>query len=246
LTATFDIATDVDATDWQLNFCPIAGPRMARSGDSLITVWMSGASGTGRVYLRTIHSGTMQTGLQLDFPTPSAPQTAQSQADVAAVQDTVGIVFVEKSREIVFHFSTIGAAGLADESTRLAVPDHILHLPSLAFGNGVFHLVYADATAGQVLYKQGVLAGSSPVNEAIEALDISAFPNPVIAGGFLVKSAAYELQEVSMFDFFGKKILGQKTSGLETIVPTVNLPKGIYFLTIKTLQGEVSREIIVK
>ncbi len=245
LAASFETATDVDATDWQLSFCPIAGPRMARSGDSLITVWVSGAGGTGRVYLSTIHSGTMQAGLQLGFPTPSAPLTVQSQADVAAVQDTVGIVFVEKSREIVFHFSTNGAAGLTDESTRFAVQDHILHLPSLAFGNGVFHLVYVDATAGQVLYKQGVLAGSSPVNEAIEALDIAIFPNPGIAGFFLVKSAAYELQEVSMFNSFGEKILTQKASGFEIKVPTANFPEGVYFLKIKTFQGEVSRAIVV-
>lgn len=244
LAASFSTATDVDDTDWQLDFCPVAGPRMARSGDSLITVWMSGSTGTGQVFLSTLHSGTMQAGLQLDFP-PSSPQTAQGQADVAAVQDTIGMVFVENSKEIVFHFSTLGAAGIPAQSIRFAVPNHTLHLPSLAFRNGVFHLVYADATSGQVLYRQGVLKGSSKVKEAIESIDILVFPNPVIKGVFEVKSAAHELLEISIFDVFGKKILAQSASGFEANVAIGNFPKGVYFLNIKTRQGEISQEIVV-
>lgn len=248
LAATFDIATDVDATDWQLNFCPIAGPRMARSGDSLITVWMSGASGTPRVYLSTLHAGMMQAGQQFDFPTPIDPETVQSQAEVAAFGDTLGVVFVENSKELVFHFSTKGATDLDILETRFAVPDHTLQLPSVAFRNGVFHLIYVDATTGHVLYRQGILTGSSPTYEptAGAALDVSVFPNPVEGGGFWVKSETDELQEISLFDVFGKKIFGQKPGKYEVPVPTDHLLKGVYFLKIKTLQGEISREIIVR
>lgn len=248
LAATFDIATDVDATDWQLNFCPVAGPRMARSGDSLITVWMSGASGTPRVYLSTIHAGTMQRGQQLDFLTSSGPQISQSQADVVAVGDTIGIVFVENGNEILFDFSTKGATGLNNLGNRFAEPDHTLQLPSMAFRNGFFHLVYADATSGHVVYRQGILTGSSLTNEPTEsaALDISVFPNPAEGGSFWVKSETDELQEITLFDVFGKKIFGQKPGKFEVAVPTDHLTKGVYFLKIKTLQGEISREIIVR
>lgn len=248
LAATFDAATDVDATDWQLNFCPVAGPRMARSGDSLITVWMSGASGTPRVYLSTLHAGSMQVGQQLDFLTSSGPQISQSQADVTAVGDTIGIAFVENGNEILFDFSTKGAAELNNQSNRFAVPDHTLQLPSLAYRNGVFHLVYADATSGHVLYRQGILTGSSPTNELTEsaALDISVFPNPAGGDSFWVKSETDELQEITLFDVFGKKIFGQKPGKYEVSVSTNHFPKGVYFLKIKTLKGEASREIIVR
>jgi hypothetical protein len=247
LATTFETATDVDATDWQLNFCPIAGPRMARSRDSLITVWMSGASGTSRVYLSTLHAGTMQGGQQLDFLTSSGPQISQSQADVAAVGDTIGIVFVENGNEILFDFSTNGATGLNNQSIRFAEPDHTLQLPSVAFRNGVFHLVYVDATSHQVLYRQGILTGNSPTYEPTEdaALGISIFPNPVESGGFWIKSEIDELQEISLFDVFGKKIFGQKSGKFEVAVPTDHLPKGVYFLKIKTSKDEVSRKIIV-
>lgn len=245
LAATFNTATDVDATDWLLDFCPVAGPRMARSGDSLVIIWMSGATGTGRVYLNTLHSGTMQAGVQLDFPIPSAPQTAQGQTDVTASQDTIGMAFVENSKEIVFHFSTTGTTGLANQSTRFAVPDHTLHLPSLAFRNGVFHLVYSDATSGQVLYRQGVLKGSSRVEAVINHGAISVFPNPVVNGVIVVKSTAPELQEISIFDVFGQRILEQKVEGFEAIIPANQLPKGVYFLKIKTQQGAASQQIVI-
>lgn len=247
LATTFDTATDVDKTDWELNFCPIAGPHMARSGDSLITVWMSAASGTSRVYLSTLHAGTMQAGQQFGFPTPSGPQAAQSQADVAALGDTVGVVFLEKGKELVFHFSTKGTANLTDQSTRFAAPDHTLQLPSLAFRDRVFHLIYVDASAEQVLYRQGRLIHISPTDEPTAALGILVFPNPSVqADGFWVKSEAEELQEISLFDVFGKKIFEKKAAGREALVPTGNFPTGIYFLKIKTAQGELSREIVVR
>jgi len=248
LAATFNTATDVDATDWQLNVCPIAGPRMARSGDSLVTVWMSGASGKQRVYLSTLHAVTMQAGQQLEFPSPTGPETVQSQTEVAALGDTLGVVFVENSKELVFHYSTKGATNLDSPGTRFAIPDHTLQLPSIAFRNGVFHLVYVDATSGQVLYRQGLVKKTSPTNEPEKdsALDISVFPNPVETGVFWVKSETQELEEISLFDVFGKKILGQKPGVSEAAVPTANIPKGVYFLKLKTLKDELTRLIIVR
>ena len=247
LANTFDTATDVDATDWYLNFCPIAGPRMARSGDSLVTVWMSGASGTPRVYLSTLHARTMQKGQQLDFHLASNPQISQSQADITAKGDTIGVVFVENGNEILFHFSTEGATGINNQSIRFTVPDHTLQLPSVAFRNGVFHLVYVDATSGQVLYRQGILTGSSSNNDPMRDVPfgISVFPNPVGEEGFWIKSEA-ELNEVSLFDALGTKIFSHKPSRHENFMPTNKLTKGVYFLKVKTAQRQMSGKIFVR
>jgi len=190
----------------------------------------------------------MQAGQQLEFPSPTGPETVQSQTEVAALGDTLGVVFVENSKELVFHYSTKGATNLDSPGTRFAIPDHTLQLPSIAFRNGVFHLVYVDATSGQVLYRQGLVKKTSPTNEPEKdsALDISVFPNPVETGVFWVKSETQELQEISLFDVFGKKILGQKPGVSEAAVPTANIPKGVYFLKLKTLKDELTRLIIVR
>ena len=246
---TFDTATDVDTTDWQLNFCPIAGPRMARSGDSLITVWMSAAYGAGRVYLSTVHAGTMLAGQQISFPTPANPQTPQGQADVTALGDTIGMVFVEKSKELMFCFSTEGTENLNNQCTRFALPNHTLQYPSIDFRNGVFHLVYYDPTADQVLYRQGILTQDIPTKEPAydSAPNVSVFPNPAAASeGFRVKSTSEDIQMIVLFDVFGKKLLEQKCSGQETIVSTSNLSKGIYLLKVKTLGKEILLEVVVQ
>jgi hypothetical protein len=189
----------------------------------------------------------MQRGQQLNFPTASDPQISQSQADVAAVGDTVGIVFVEKGNEILFRFSIIGATGLNDQGTLFAEPGHTLQLPSLAFRNGIFHLVYVDATSRQVLYRKGILTGSSPSYQPTEigASGISVFPNPVDYGGFWIKSETNELLEISLYDVFGKNIISQKPGKYEAVVPTDKFPKGVYFLKIKTVQREVLQKIVV-
>ncbi|MBN8679237.1 MAG: T9SS type A sorting domain-containing protein [Chitinophagales bacterium] len=235
LAATFDAATDVDATDWQLNFCPVAGPRMARSGDSLITVWMSGASGTPRVYLSTLHAGTMKKGQQLDFPTASGDQISQSQADVTSLGDTIGVVFVENGNEILFDFSTKGASGLNNQSERFAVPDHTLQLPSIAFRDGIFHLVYVDATAGHVLYRRGILSKNSSTNapESNKTADILLFPNPT-KGEVILEILQGEVTTARLTDVHGNT-LWHTNNGLfaGNIVLDLSLyPAGVYFIQI--------------
>ena len=248
LAASFDVAADVDATDWHINACPISGPRMARAGDSLLVVWMSQSSGAARVYCSSLHAGTMKAGQQLGFSTTTGSQPAQSFPDAAASGDTVGVVFLEKSKEIVFCHSTQGAAQLSTHYQRFALANHTLQYPSLAFRDGVFHLVYADATADKVLYRRGTLTQSSPTEEPSEAADwgVSVFPNPASRDGFWLKSETHEMQELSLLDVFGKKIWGQKNCGREAAVPTEGFPKGVYFLKIKTARGEVSRAVVVQ
>ncbi|MFN0214386.1 MAG: hypothetical protein ACKVT2_09045 [Saprospiraceae bacterium] len=239
LSSSYDISTDVDQTDWNLNVCPIAGPRMARSGDSLITVWMSGASGTGRVYLSTLNAETMQLGQQLSFSSDSNPQTAQSQSDVAAFGDTIGVVFVEKATDIVFYASTMGANGLEGQGTRFAIQDHTLQLPSLAFSKGVFHLVYADATSGQVIYRQGILTGNSPLKEPVSETRIHAIPNPAISNTTMVVEVALNHKGIAHFEILdpaGKSIrkFAFLVKNIDDQAFSINLngiPGGVYFLT---------------
>ncbi len=242
LAASFDIATDVDDTDWQVNVCPISGPHIARSGDSILSVWMSRASGTARVYCSALHAGTMQAGQQLDFPNIPGPPEGQTFPEIAAAGDTVGVVFLEKSKEIVFYHSTTGTTDLNAQPQRFALPDHSLQFPSLAYRDGVFHLIYTDATADKVLYRRGILTQSSRTLEP-STLGISVFPNPTNDGAFWVKSELAELETVGLFDVFGKKYLTQKASGYEAKVEMTGLPKGIYFLKIKTKKGEVVRKL---
>lgn len=240
LADTFNIATDVDDTDWHINFCPIAGPRMTRSGDSLVTTWMSAASGTGRVYLSTIHAGTMKKGQQMTFQSPSGMQDSQGQADVTANGDTIGLAFVENSREIVFRYSQTGSVGLTTENIRYSKLDHVFQLPSLVFRDGVFHLVYVDATTGQILYRQGVFMKSSSLeNTANKDTDnLSFYPNPS-SGEITLEFGQREISAISIIDAQGNQIYYKDTiySNEKVILALQTYPAGVYLIRVKV--GEI-------
>lgn len=160
--ASFDTATDVDATDWVVNACPISGPRLQRIGnDSLLAVWMSGASGQGRIFASTLHGGTMDTGWQFDFPATNGT-SLQSFPSIAGSADTLCIVWEEtgfgtNAAELLFRFSTTGAAGLsAYQPTQVAPAPGNQRYPDLVFDDSVFHLIYQ--TGGGLEYRRGVMA----------------------------------------------------------------------------------------
>lgn len=245
LAASFTLATDVDNTDWQINTCPISGPRMTRMGDSLLTVWMSQASGMSRVYSSSLHAGTMALGQQISFPNLPGPSVAQTVPDIVALEDTVGVVFLEKSKEIVFYHSVNGMTGLNAQPQRIALPNHTLQYPSLAFKNGVFHLVYADATADKVLYRQGALTGNSGMEEPGDEA-ISVFPNPVTEGSLWVSSTREALRRIQVFDVLGHPVLEERASGFSVQVHTRGLSQGIFFLRIETEKGVSIQKIMVK
>jgi len=243
--ATFDIATDMDDTDWTINVCPISGPQMAQMGDSILTVWKSGAGGGSRVYGSSLHGGTMEQGWQFDFSTSDTVVTIQNQPDIAAQGDTVGVVFQENGREIVFAFSATGAKGLNDQYYRFSLPEHFLQFPTVVFRDGVFHLVYVDATSGQVLYRQGTVMPTVAAKEPMaDLVEVSVFPNPVSGNFFWIQSKSSDLLEWALFDVFGKKYLTQKAGGYDAKIEMTGLTKGIYFLKIMTTKGEVVRKLI--
>lgn len=236
LAASFDVAADVDETDWQVNTCPISGPRMARMGESIASVWMSQASGTARVYANTLHAGLMNAGPQLEFLTDAGANVPQTFPDIAAQGDTAGLVFLEKSKEILFFHTITGLGQFQQPAQRIAVPNHTLQWPGIAYQNGIFHLVYADATADQVVYRRGTLLTTNKTREP-NLQQPKLFPNPVLHGSFRVEITSGLIEEVTLWNLTGQQMY--HWNGLENHV-TVHLtaPKpGFYTVQIKHSGG---------
>lgn len=236
LAASFDVAADVDTTDWVVNACPISGPRMARSQDQLMTAWMSKAGGSGRVYLSMVQAGSMLPAEQLGFP-PALPQTSQGQPDIVASGDTVVLAFVEKLKDIVVHFSTNGTADLPAQVSRLAISNHALQYPSLAFRNGVVHLVYVDVSGDKVFYRTGTFDQSSGAVEAQNAADWL-YPNPS-SGLFTLKRMDHPMLEIRIQDAHGSiiQVLNPSLTGEDINLNLSQQPAGVYFVQLRTVQG---------
>jgi len=135
--------------------------------------------------------------------------------------------------------------GLNGQPQRIALPNHTLQYPSLAFENGVFHLVYADATADKVLYRQGTLTGNSTIEEIRDGI-ISVFPNPVTDGAVRVSSTLETLKRIQVFDVFGHQVMDERTNGFSARVNTGALATGIFFLKIETEKGVAFRKVLIK
>ncbi len=84
LAASFDVAADVDETDWVINVCPISGPKMARMHDSIAAVWMSRPSGISKVYANTLHASDMVAGQQIALYTASGSLVNQTFPEITA------------------------------------------------------------------------------------------------------------------------------------------------------------------
>ncbi len=160
--ASFTDACDVDATDWVVNACPISGPQLHDLGnDSLLAIWMSAATGPGRIYAATLHGGTMQKGWQFDMPAINS-NALQSFPVVAGKGDTICVVYEEtgfgvNGAELVYRFSNLGIQNLATvPSANFTQSLGNQRYPSLLFDGETFHLLYQSG--GSLDYRRGNMA----------------------------------------------------------------------------------------
>ncbi|MBL7807888.1 MAG: T9SS type A sorting domain-containing protein [Saprospiraceae bacterium] len=240
LADTFDLATDVDNSDWQINFCPISGPRMALAKDSLFVVWKTGAYGGSKIFASSLHATTMDFGQQIRLGGPTQLSDNQNLPEITASGDTLGMVFQE-DQSISFSFSTNGLMGLNVQNTYFKEDGQVLSYPSVAFQNGVFFLVYVNSTTQEIIYRQGFLLPSlgTPTAEMLPETVI-VFPNPtneevqIYIPGYLEGASNWHVLSAT-----GKVELSGVFSGetnLEKIV-TIRLISGIYQLIISGSVG---------
>jgi hypothetical protein len=175
----------------------------------------------------------------------------QSFPDIAASGDTIGVVFMEKAREIVFLHSTSGVNGLSSTPKRFLVPNHTLQYPAIRFRNNVFHLLYADPTADKILYRQGTLTQSTAAGEvSTPSLNVLVSPNPIGAGRQLQIQCDHPPSgniQMELFDMTGRNVQRIHTSftanTLHWQIPA--LPSGLYTLEMRSNDGIRHREKIV-
>ncbi|TNE57222.1 MAG: exo-alpha-sialidase [Bacteroidetes bacterium] len=182
---TFDVAADVDDTDWVLSVCPTSAPRSTLSGDSLVTVWMSRGTGTTRIHGSTLGTDTGKASSSFTFPIVS-PFGTQIRPDIAGQADTIGVVWEEtgipvNGTEIMFAFSAQGAASLPVQISNLTNIPGTQKVPALAYQQGAFHVVYADVQSGQLWYRKGIVTAASAVSGPNPVADLDVFPNPARA-----------------------------------------------------------------
>jgi len=250
----FTAATDVDATDWILNSCPISAPRMAPlAGDSLATAWMSGASGDDRVYFSTLNGQTMEKGVEI--PLPQLGAGSQRRPDIAGRNDTLGIVWEEtgfgvNSTDLMFAFSKNGTDGLVTNVVNITDASGYQRFPSLMYSNGYFHLIYADAS-GSVYYQKGTVSEVNSANTVLAAPSLLKVISQPATNGKILLQLVGEITkplELSLLNMEGRIVKEQKLSPPAEGVfafETGNVPAGVYIVQARSGNLSWAEKVVV-
>ena len=239
---TFDIATDVDNINWNSPVCPISGPKIARTGDNLITTWMSQFSGQARVHISSTDPVNMISTSQLTLPlsgtgNQNRPDIAISEAGIAVVWEETGIP--GNTTDILMAYSETGVATLPDAIANVTQAPGIQRFPSIVYGAGAFHLVYADVVSGKVFYRRGTpgLVSNREIHGSKNQLEI--YPNPAVqeivitppfSGDYTF--SLYNWQGQLAYQALGEAVVGNKQS-----FDLGTLPVGIYMARFQGGKG---------
>ena len=79
--------------------------------------------------------------------------------------------------------------------------------------------------------------------EEIE-LSVSIYPNP--SENFINIESSVLINEINIFDYFGKLILVKKESNKSFILDTKNITPGNYIVVVKTVNGNLKKTLLIK
>jgi hypothetical protein len=241
--ANFATAADIDNNNWMINACPSSGPDGISLGDSLLTVWMSGAGGSSRVNVGTADFLGLNVGLNREITLNPPSGLNQNFPRIAGIGDTIGMVWQEgyQGRVLIKGiFSVTGVVGLLNNAHD-TISDPSLFAqknPDIAFANGLFHIVWQNSDEGKVSYRElniNAPTGHKPLLS--NNSDISIYPNPA-SGHIKLKVTDSKKQDLAILilDHSGQLVATKQAhieNNLSEDLDVSDLKKGLYFLKAK-------------
>ena len=233
--ATFPVGIDVDSTDWLLSSCPSSGPDPHLNGDTVVTVFMSGAFGGDRLYITTFNVLTGMEGFDAELATNISSTADQNYPFIAGNGDTMMVVWQQNDNGNVntyYAWSMTGAAGLVNNAVLLNTSTAGMQSnPHVAYSNGMFHVVFTDMASGNVIYKSATIVPNG-MAETCPANSLNAYPNPSNADVTLdVSSLQSHAGCLTLTDATGRVIVSSSiSSNTSTIIP--RQPAGVYMAEI--------------
>ena len=135
--------------------------------------------------------------------------------------------------------------GEGDEVITLRVFDHLTG-KEYAVENSPFHFVTNQIVGG--LDKPYIVNLVPETNTDIDELrmengELTIYPNPT-TGQLTIDNGQLTIDNVEVFDVYGRKVGAYPCGRPETTINISELPAGVYFLRIKTEQGEVVKKVV--
>lgn len=247
---TFSTQIDLDTTDWFLNSCPSSAPDAIIVGDTLVTVFMSGASGVSKVYLTAYDlKNKKRLYTRLLFKPPSG-LFSQNYPLIAGDDKQIGVVFNHlgsKGNDVVLCWSNHGISDLFNHADTLTGDvSGYQERGHLVLVNNVFKTVFLDQTTGKIWTRDMALSGTTSITTSVLGSKLRVFPQPVhdILNVEIDGNKA-EVISINILDITGRILLHEE--GLVVVgknhfeLNTSSLLNGIYFLKV---EGKNSKEVL--
>ncbi len=243
--ASFSKGMDIDQNKWMLLACPSSGPDGVIVDDTLYSVYMSGASGTSKVYrnknsvLNVLSSkGNLMTTSNTFMQ--NFPRIANYNQSVAEVweQDING------STQLGLFFTTNIHKGFPSTYDTVAMSSSatIINTDVAVYNNAVW-VVWEEGSTGVVRYRKGTYSPASNGIKQVTDLSgaLSVYPNPVNSDILNIKCIR-ELTEkfqVTITDILGQDIISYTNLDIgNNRINIKNLKPGTYTLKLNS-EGQI-------
>lgn len=235
---SFTSALPMDTTDWMVMACPSSGPDAVIIGDDLHAVYMTGFSGSNRVYYSKSSLNTLVNDTVFPLSGPVAGLTGQNYPRIATDGSAMGIVWVHT----IGSQSQLPLLFTNDLSTGVPAQTDTVNMsytanPDIALRNGIVHIVWQDDNAGVVKYRRGTYTSVLGTNNVISPQSrVAVYPNPVSDWVTVQCAESHEIQvDYTIYTVDGKIML-QGSSWLAENgfrADLTSFPAGMYYLELR-------------
>jgi hypothetical protein len=243
---TFAHGIDLDQLNWSIMACPSSGPDGVIVGDTLITTYMSGASGSNLVYYNksSLLSNLGTSAIPLDQITP----VSLNSQNFPRVDYNLGsLVFAWKQvsggvQELAVQFTENAMIGM--NPTQEIIDQNYVGGVDVALSNGQVWVIWEDENSGTVKFKKGNYNSQTNLVQKNQ-VTVKAIPNPssdqwVISGDEINNNTMVELTTIN-----GNHIQNMCIhNGESIIINNTLLTSGIYFATVTTEAGKITLRLM--
>lgn len=251
--ANFTSVANMDNLIWSIMSCPSTGPHGAIVGDSIYYVSASKASGEYRVYLSTagLNNGINLATINMMNPPTSLPSDSQNFPRISASNDTIVTVWEEResgNSNIMISITTDGIGQTLSAYKSMVNPNlsGTQSKPDVIYSDGYVHVVYQDFSTGDVMYRKGIVADVTGIDDA-QFSQIKVYPNPALKSIQITGVAPDKVISTRLLDASGKLYGCVIHQGDTSITLDLSSLKsgGVYTIELQTEEGQVYRNRIV-
>jgi hypothetical protein len=228
---SFSSGMPVDQNSWQVFSCSASGPDAVIAGDSIYTVYMSGANGSTRVYF-SISSIVNLSGAIGNEITGSFPGLGvQNYPRIANDGSAMGIVWkqsVSGNEQAAMMFTNDHSTGfpLSYDTVDLGDVTNV----DIAMSNGNIFVVWEDDVMGTVKFRSGTY---NTVSEIAGIYSAPVSVTPTLTNNFIDINGLQLNAHLSITDAMGRTVINKIFTTESSMLSLEYLQNGMYFLTIE-------------